>query len=340
MFAAGRGSASSERCPSARGPNSLRPWNHATTPSAASVSATSSATSSGRSNVDRRPCAASRPARRRPRRGPSAAERIGRTGSPSSAATCSAAPSAVPRRRRRAGPTPPRTGPRASSARVGDAVQRDAAGQRQARLARLLVQPARQVEQDLLQARAARWRRGRAWASVHVAAGLQRRGPARPVDRLGDEAAVARRRARGRAAPRGARAPVGRHRHDLVLVARAAEAEVRGELLVDAARASAGGRCVGERPRSRAVAQDAGQVGGALAAAVDDHHGAALPAGRREVAEAAWATWWGTKRTRPGSSPGSALARKRGARWAKSVRSPSHSSAVRSAPGCGARAGS
>jgi hypothetical protein len=48
-FAARRGSASSERRPSARGPYSLAPWNHATTPSSASTSATAAATSRGRS---------------------------------------------------------------------------------------------------------------------------------------------------------------------------------------------------------------------------------------------------------------------------------------------------
>jgi hypothetical protein len=38
--------------------------------------------------------------------------------------------------------------------------------------------------------------------------------------------------------------------------------------------------------------------------------------GAARWAEAAWATWWGTNRTLAGSSPGSAVARNRGARVA------------------------
>ena len=94
-FSGRRGSASSERCPSARGPNSERPWNQATTPSSASTAATASAMSSG--SVNSTPAvdsAAASPASSQPR--PSAAVRIGATASPSACATCSAAPERRP----------------------------------------------------------------------------------------------------------------------------------------------------------------------------------------------------------------------------------------------------
>ncbi len=66
------------------------------------------------------------------------------------------------------------------------------------------------------------------------------------------------------------RAPVGRHRHHLVLVRRAAEAEVGGELLVEQPER------VRQRLRGedleRAVAGVPREVRGALAAPVDHEH--------------------------------------------------------------------
>ena len=52
--------------------------------------------------------------------------------------------------------------------------------------------------------------------------------------------------------------------------------------------------------------------------------------GEARYAEAACATWCGTKRTRAGSTPGSAVWRNSGARSANSVRSGSHDDAVMS----------
>ena len=110
------------------------------------------------------------------------------------------------------------------------------------------------------------------------------------------------------------RPAVGGQGHDLVLVAGAPEAEVLGQLLVEQAQ-RVGERLGGEH-LERAAARS-GRRGGearsprpsstSTAAAVDRRR-------RRQVRpSAAWATWWGTNRTRSGPGPGSAVARKRGA---------------------------
>ena len=144
------GLASSDRCPSARGPYSDRPANQATTPSAASTCATSSARSAGRSYGQRAVSSqAASSSSVQPR--PSAAPGIGAARSPASAAACSAPPSAVP-----ASPAAGCTQivlerPLGGQPRVGHAVQRDPAGHGQHPVAGPRVQPAGQLEQHLLQ---------------------------------------------------------------------------------------------------------------------------------------------------------------------------------------------
>ena len=73
-----------------------------------------------------------------------------------------------------------------------------------------------------------------------------------------------------------------------------------------AARASAAapGRRASRAAPSRVAA---GQVRGALAPAVEHQHAQRRADGAASAAEAAWATWWGTNRTRAGSRPGSAV---------------------------------
>ena len=123
------------RCPSARGPNSLRPWNQPTTPSSARICATALAISAGRSysTFARLSHAASRSRR------PFAAERGGAhrlhaiavfvRGEKCGAKRCA--------RVARRGLNPHALeGTFARDARVGDAVERDAAGHRQIPVAR------------------------------------------------------------------------------------------------------------------------------------------------------------------------------------------------------------
>ena len=123
--------------------------------------------------------------------------------------------------------------PLVGQARVGDAVERHPAGQRQRALARAVVRPARQVEEHLLQAPLDRA------GEVEVLLAPVLAGDARrerfPVDALGREAArpvgphaLAEVREEARLAHGG-------HGHDLVLVRGAVEAEVLGQLLVEQA---------------------------------------------------------------------------------------------------------
>ena len=89
------GWASKERCPSARGPYSARPWNQATIPFSAMILAAAAAMSGGRSKGTRAVLRASSICwSLQPR--PRAAVVIGASSSPASAATVSAAPRAVP----------------------------------------------------------------------------------------------------------------------------------------------------------------------------------------------------------------------------------------------------
>ena len=101
-------------------------------------------------------------ARRRSSRGRARRRGIGSGRSPRSAPTCRAAPSAVPGvAGGRLHPDLARTRVSAPDPGVGDAVERHAAGHGQDPVAGLLVQPAGQLEQHLLQARPARERPGR-----------------------------------------------------------------------------------------------------------------------------------------------------------------------------------
>ncbi len=168
----------------------------------------------------------------------------------------------------------------APDARVGHAVQRDAAGHRERALARALVQPAREVEQDLLEAllHAARE------VGVRLGPVLARAQPRREaleVDGRDAEAAVAGGGHELAQLAEEARLPVRGHGHHLVLVRRAAEAEVRGQLLVEQAERVR--QALGGEDLQRAVgARVAGEVRGRLAAPVDDEHRAGL-VGRGQV---------------------------------------------------------
>src|SRR4051794_16075937 len=161
-------------------------------------------------------------------------------------------------------------GPFAPQARVGHAVERHAAGHGQRRLARLLVQPARQGEEHLLEARL--HRAGEVGVRTRpVRAGAQRRGEGLPRGGLDGEAAVARRPDQLAQGVQEARGSVGGHGHDLVLVRRAPEPQVLGELLVE--QPEGVGQALRGQHLERAVgARVAGEVRGALPAAVDDEH--------------------------------------------------------------------
>jgi hypothetical protein len=163
-------------------------------------------------------------------------------------------------------------------ARVGDAVQRDTAGKRQARLAGPLVKPGGELDEHLLEAPLHRRREVGVGRHPPVAVD-ERGGEALPLHRIRPEAA----RTVGADEPpervQVLRRAVRRHRHDLVLVRGTPEAEVRGELLV--AQTERVRQALRRQARERAVrAQVPGPVRGALAAAVDHEHGAALPARR------------------------------------------------------------
>ena len=201
MISCRRGSARIDRSPSARGPNSIRPWNQPTTSPASIRSATSaqSSSSSRRSRLDsgrRERCRAllvrvlrspvgvlhREPARRRPR-------------------TWSAAPTAVPESpaagwtktcsERRLAQDPP----------VRDRVQRDTACEAQPRQPRPLPERLREPEVVLLQHGLER--RGDVLV-VRGELGLRARAPARVAPR-----ASARRAGRPRACPRPTSAPSG-----------------------------------------------------------------------------------------------------------------------------------
>ena len=190
-----------------------------------------------------------RPARRRRRR------------------TCSAAPSAVPASPAAGCTQTSSNGRLAPDARVGNTVQRGAAGHGQHPVAgRSCSQRARSTSTSsrrLLHASGeVGVRRGSSPSSA-----ARRRAHCGPVGRLGDEAAVTGRRGSvSRSCVQEARLAVGGQRHHLVLVAGAQEPEVLGQRLVQQA----------ERVRQRLAGQDlqpavvvaAGEVGGALAAAV------------------------------------------------------------------------
>jgi hypothetical protein len=114
---------------------------------------------------------------------------------------------------------------------VGDAVQRGTAGHREDPVAGALVQPAREVEQDLLEAAL------HAGGQVGVRARPVLVGPSArrqflPVDPLGDETAVVGGPDGGAHLVEEPGLAVRRERHDLVLVGGAQEAQVRGEGLV------------------------------------------------------------------------------------------------------------
>jgi hypothetical protein len=198
--------------------------------------------------------------------------------------------------------------------RVRHAVQRDAAGEHQVAVARALVQPPGEVEQDLLEA-ALHGARQRGVRGSELRLGCERRREAREIE-LGGHAEPAL--AVGlHQLPEGVEElglPVGGHGHDLVLVGRAAEAQVRGQLLVEQAER------MGQVLRGEHVELAAGEA---------DRPGATPRSPRpsststeqgskpdAKVAEAAWATWWGTQRTRSGSRPGRLVLRNSGARRA------------------------
>lgn len=98
-----------------------------------------------------------------------------------------------------------------------------------------------------------------------------------------------------------ARLAVGRQRHDLVLVAGAQEAEVLGEVLVHEAQRVR--EALGVQRCQDAALVRPGQVRVRLAAAVEDQHVPVAGPGAASAADAACATWCGTYRTIPGSSP-------------------------------------
>jgi hypothetical protein len=151
------------------------------------------------------------------------------------------------------------------------------------------VQPAGELEQDLLQ------------PALHAGGeiGMHGRPPRLGGDRRGvpGEVDVAHREPAGAVGAdqraevvQERRRPVGRHRHHLVLVRRAPEAEVRGELLVEQpqrVRQYLGGQHL--QPPALVAAR---QVRGALAAAVEHQHAArVVPGGEcrgRGVRDVMW----------------------------------------------------
>ena len=321
-FSARRGSASRERWPSARGPNSERPWNQATTPSSARISATASAMSSALVELhaggrQRAPRAPRRPTRDRAPRCASAARR------PRAAcATCSAAPSAVPESPE-AGCTHTRAnGPSRHSREFATQLSATPPASTRSSSPVRSMQPVRQVEQHLFQAALDRARQRR----------VRRRELARPA-RAAARSAPSR-SARPRNPPLAVgvdelaqlveegRLPVGGHRHHLVLVRGPAEAEVRGQLLVEEP----------ERVRQRLRGEDlerpsgeaAGEVRGALPAAVEHEHRARVQARSRTSRRRRGRRGAGTQRKSP--VPAAATSAGTAARAATySVRRPSHS---------------
>ena len=153
--------------------------------------------------------------------------------------------------------------------RVGHAVERDPAGHGQVAVAGLGVQPADQLEQDLLEPELD------AGGQVGVLAGpllvaAAPLGQGVELDRGDGEAAVA-------GDPDGlaqlaevGRLPVGGQGHHLVLVRGAPEPEVVGDLLVEQAQGVR--QPLGGQDLQVAVDRAAGQVGGGLAAAVQHQH--------------------------------------------------------------------
>ena len=163
-------------------------------------------------------------------------------------------------------------GPDACRRDVGHAVERDAARHRERGLAGALVQPRRELERRPPPGAAAPSTRGRRGGSSSRRRPRASRG-ARRSQSTGSVAKPPSPRAWTSVASssRKARLPVRRHRHDLVLVRRAAEAEVVGELLVqqpERVRELLARRA----PRASRPRGAPGEVRRALAATVDDEH--------------------------------------------------------------------
>ena len=153
--------------------------------------------------------------------------------------------------------------------RVGHAVEGDAAGHGEVAVAGPGVQPADQLEQDLLEPELDAGRQVGVLAGplLVLAAPL---GQGVELDRGDGEAAVA-------GGPDGlaqladaGRPAVGGQGHDLVLVRGAAEPQVVGDLLVQQAQGV--GEPLGGQDVEVAVHRPPGQVGGGLAAAVQHQH--------------------------------------------------------------------
>ena len=140
------------------------------------------------------------------------------------------------------------------------------------------VQPAREVEQDLLEPALHAGREIGVLLATRLAR-RQRRGQGAEVHGLDAEAALAVGRDQVAQAGEERRAPVGRHRHHLVLVGGAAEAEVGGHLLVEQAERGAGSACAARGssapPRRRPARWEARSPRPSSTSTLHDAHGEA-----------------------------------------------------------------
>jgi hypothetical protein len=157
-------------------------------------------------------------------------------------------------------------------ARVRHAVEGDASRERQRALARLVVEPARQLEQDLLEPPLGAGREIRVPGGPGRALGAAR-GERLPGDRVDLEASNPHANG-GAKRVEEARLAVRRERHDLVLVGRAREAEMLRELLVEDPERV--GELLDREGLELRSAIPAREERGSLAAPVEHHHGGGL----------------------------------------------------------------
>lgn len=169
---------------------------------------------------------------------------------------------------------------------VGHAVERHAARHGEAVVARPSVQPAGQVEQDLLQAQLNR----SSQVGVILSPGLlpvPSLHETAPVHGLHAEPSVTGGTDQAAKIVDQGRPPVGGHGHDLVLVGRSPKAEVLGDLLVEKAEGMR--KALGAQHLQLAPSGSARQMGGHLPPAVEDEHARAGvgrgQVGRRSVGE-------------------------------------------------------